>query len=331
MPRLSRRLFTRSILAGAAALGLGNRYAIAAPRTLTVASLFGDDKPETQIWLKFSEALEKRLPGRFYINIARNAALGGEKEVAEGIRLGSVQGSITTASALSNWVPAGQILDLPFVFRDATHVGRVLDGPLGAELKEKYIAQGFRVLGYINYGARHLLSKEAITAPEQLRGKRIRVIQSPLHTELWKGYGANPTPIPIPEVYNALKSGVVDAMDLTKSAYAGFKLYEVVPFLTETAHIWAVGVIHVGEKLWQTLGDDEREAFSAAGAEAARHFNALIVDDELRSVAQALAKGAKIVRPAKRADWEQHARPIWDSFAAKVGGVAKIQRIVATA
>jgi len=331
MPRLTRRQFTQSILAGAAAIGLGMRTASAAPRTLTVASLFGDDKPETRIWIRFSEELEKRLPGRFHINIARNAALGGEKEVAEGIRLGSVQGTITTVSTLSNWVPAGLILDLPFVFRDAAHVGRVLEGPLGAELKEQYIAQGFRVLGYINYGARHLLSKEPITTPEQIKGKRIRVIQSPLHTELWKGYGANPTPIPIPEVYNALKSGVVEAMDLTKSAYAGFKLYEVVPFLTETAHIWAVGVIHIGEKVWQSLSEDERNAFSAAGAEAARHFNALIVEDEVRSVEQAVAKGAKIIQPANRKDWEQGARPVWDSFAAKVGGAAKIQRIVATA
>jgi TRAP-type C4-dicarboxylate transport system substrate-binding protein len=119
-------------------------------------------------------------------------------------------------------------------------------------------------------------------------------------------------------------------MDLTKSAYAGFRLYEVVPFLTETAHIWAVGILHIGEKVWQTLNDDERDAFSAAGSEAARHFNALIVEDEVRSVAQALAKGARIIQPARRKDWELAARPIWDSFAASVGGAAKIQRLVAT-
>lgn len=331
MPCLARRQFAQSILAGTAAMGFGIRPVSAAPRTLTVASLFGNDKPETQIWVRFSEELEKRLPGRFHINIAKNAALGGEKEVAEGIRLGSVQGTITTVSTLSNWVPAGQILDLPFVFRDAAHVGHVLAGPLGSELKEQYVAQGFRVLGYINYGARHLLSKEPITTPEQIKGKRIRVIQSPLHTELWRGFGANPTPIPIPEVYNALKSGVVQAMDLTKSAYAGFKLYEVVPCLTETAHIWAVGAIHIGEKVWQSLSEVERNAVSAAGVEAARHFNALIVEDEVRSIEQAIAKGAKILKPANRKDWEKVARPIWDSFAAKVGGAAKIQRIVATA
>ena len=87
----------------------------------------------------------------------------------------------------------------------------MLDGPLGAELRALYAAQGFVVLGFINYGARHLLTKEPVTTPAGITGKRIRVIQSPLHTELWSGFGAYPTPIPIPETYNALKSGVVDA------------------------------------------------------------------------------------------------------------------------
>ena len=328
---MTRRQFSQTFLTGIAAFGMGVRPSWAAPRALVAASLLGDDKPETQVWVKFAELLEQRLPGRFRINIAKNAALGGEKEVAEGIRLGSVQASLTTVGALSTWVPAGQILDLPYVFRDAGHVARVLDGPLGAELKGQYSAQGFRVLGFINYGARHLLSKEPITTPEQIRGKRIRVIQSPLHTELWKGYGANPTPIPIPEVYNALKSGVVDAMDLTKSAYAGFRLYEVVPCLTETAHIWAVGVLHVGESVWRSLSKEEQEAFAAAGAEAARYFNQLIVADEARSVAQAVAKGARILQPASRREWEQAARPVWDLIAPKIGGIEKVRSILAVA
>ena len=99
------------------------------------------------------------------------------------------------------------------------------------------------MLGFINYGARHLLDQGTGHQPRAgIRGKRIRVIQSPLHTELWSSFGAYPTPIPIPETYNALKSGVVDCMDLTKSAYVGFRLHEVVPCLIETGHIWASGV-----------------------------------------------------------------------------------------
>jgi tripartite ATP-independent transporter DctP family solute receptor len=306
------------------------RMASAAGRPVTVASLFGEDKPETRIWRRIAEILNRTAPGRFDLRIVGNAALGGEKEVAEGIRLGSVQASLSTVSALSGWVPESQILDLPFLFRDREHLKRVLAGPLGTELKAKFEAQGFVVLGFINYGARHLLAKEAITTPAGIRGKRIRVIQSPLHTELWSGLGAYPTPIPIPETYNALKSGVVDCMDLTKSAYVGFKLHEVVPVLIETGHIWASGVIYVAAPFWKGLNADDKAALAAAAVEGAGYFDELIVADEDASMTKAKAEGGTVVQPEDRPAWESGARKVWQSFAPKLGGIDKIEAVAKT-
>lgn len=323
----------RQIAAGlvAAPALFSSRIAQAAGRPVTVASLLGEDKPETRVWRRIAEILAASAPGRLDLRIVANAALGGEKEVAEGLRLGSVQGTLLTVSALSTWVPDGQILDLPFLFRGRDHLKRVLAGPLGQELKGKYEAQGFVVLGFVNYGARHLLAKEPITTPEGIRGKRIRVIQSPLHTELWSGFGAYPTPIPIPETYNALKTGVVDAMDLTKSAYVGFRLHEVVPYLTETGHIWATGVIAVSAPFWKSLSGPEREALAAAGAEAAGYFDGLIVEDEEASMKKAAAEGGKVVQPQDRAAWEAGARKVWTSFAPRLGGIARIEAIAGSA
>lgn len=176
---LTRRAFAAATIAAPAVLA---SPAFAAGRPVTVASLLGEDKPETMVWRRIAAKLAQSAPGRFDLRVVSNAALGGEKEVAEGLRLGSVQASLFTISALSAWVPDGQLLDLPFLFRDRAHLKRVLAGPLGEELKRKYEAQGFVVLGFINYGARHLLAKEPLTTPASVKGKRIRVIQSPLHT-----------------------------------------------------------------------------------------------------------------------------------------------------
>lgn len=327
---LNRRAFSSLLAAGVAAPFLAPARTARAATTLTVASLFGADKPETKIWLKIREIVDARLPGRFDFRIVQNAALGGEKEVAEGIRLGSIQASLSTVSALSSWVPESQVLDAPFVFRDAGHVRRVLDGPIGTGLKAKFAAQNFMVQGFINYGARHLLAKEPLTRPSQLAGKRIRVIQSPLHTELWKAFGANPTPIPIPETYNALQTGVVDMMDLTKSAYAGFKLYEVVPYLIETGHIWATGVVYFSAPFWKSLKDDERTVFAAAAAEGALYFDQLIVEDERVSMQKAASAGGKTIAIEDRAAWENGARGVWASLAPKVGGLDKIKAITET-
>jgi TRAP-type transport system periplasmic protein len=326
---LSRRQVSVGVLASAAVLP--GRPSSAVGRPVTVASLFGDDKPETKIWLKIRDILATKAPGHFDLRVIGNAALGGEKEVAEGIRLGSIQASLSTVSALSSWVPEAQILDMPFVFRDRGHLRRVLAGPLGEELKAAYARQNFVVLGFINYGARHLLAKEPITSPARLAGKRIRVIQSPLHTELWSGLGAHPTPIPIPETYNALKTGVVDCMDLTKSAYVGFKLHEVVPYLVETGHIWAAGVVYVAAPFWTALPAEDKAALAAAAAEGAEYFDGLMVADEEASIAKAAAEGAKVVQPEDRAAWESGARKVWTSFGPKVGGLEKIVGVARTA
>lgn len=326
---LTRRGFAAATLAAPALLK--GRAAFAAGRPITVASLLGEDKPETKIWRRIAERLAASAPGRFDLRVVPNAALGGEKEVAEGLRLGSVQASLFTISALSSWVPDGQVLDLPFLFRGREHLKRVLAGPLGDELKAKYEAQGFIVLGFINYGARHLLAKEPITTPAAIKGKRIRVIQSPLHTELWSGLGAHPTPIPIPETYNALKTGVVDCMDLTKSAYVGFKLHEVVPYLVETGHIWASGVVAVSAALWKGLPPPDKAALAAAAAEGAGYFDELIVADEDASMARAKAEGGKLVQPEDRPGWEAGARKVWTAFAPKLGGIEKIEAIARSA
>ncbi|MDI6025355.1 TRAP transporter substrate-binding protein [Corticibacterium sp. UT-5YL-CI-8] len=326
-------LHRRAFLKNATAVGAGALFAPAivgharAQTTLTIASLFGDDKPETKIWLKIRDLVEAKLPGQFHFNIVKNGALGGEKEVAEGVRLGSIQASLSTVSALSGWVPELQILDLPFLFRGGEHVRKTVQGDTGQELKERLLAQNFVAADFINYGARHLLAKEAVTRPEQLEGKRIRVIQSPLHTKLWSSFGMTPIGIPITETYNALATGVADSMDLTKSAYAGFKLYEVVPYLTETGHIWASGVVYFSASFWNGLPDEQKAVFQEAAREGSAHFNQLIIDDETISMKTAVEHGGHIVEPEDRAAWEKGAYGVWDDFAEIVGGMDKIEAI----
>jgi len=329
----NRRQFLRTSLAtGAVILAAPAIISQArAATTLTVASLFGDDKPETKVWVKIGALLDQKLPGAFRLNIVKNGALGGEKEVAEGVKLGSIQASLATTSILSGWAPEIQILDLPFLFRDRQHVRKVVEGEIGAALKKKLAAQGFVALDYINYGARELLAKQPITKPEQLKGMRMRVIQSRLHTKLWSSFGAIPIGIPITETYNALQTGVARAMDLTKSAYAGFKLYEVVPDMTETNHIWASGVLYFSQMFWNGLTDAQKTVLQEIASEGVRYFDQLMIEDENSSMKLATAHGCKLFQPQERAEWEKGARSVWTDFAPIVGGMERIESIRNTA
>lgn len=318
-------------LAAAAAVAgmLVTPLALSAPTTLTIASLLGEDKPETKVWVRMGEILEEKIPGQFELRIATDAALGGEREVAEGVRLGSIHGSLSTLANMSSWVSEAGVFDMPFIFRDEAHIDAVMNGPIGDEFRDRFLAEGFRVLGYISYGSRHLLAKEPVDSPADVQGVRIRVIESALHMGLWNTLGAQPTPIPIPEVYNALQTGVVDMMDLTKSAYVGFRLHEVVPYLVETGHITALGVIYVSEDFFQGLSDEQQQAFIEAGAQAAPYFNELMAADHNSSMDRALAEGGHIVE-VDRSQWQAAIEPFWESFAPNVGGMEMVRRIVDT-
>ena len=298
------------------------------PRVVTIGTLVGENKPETRLWHFIRERVEKQLPGRFTFRIVPNAALGaGEKELIEGIQLGSVSGMVSTTSALGFLAPSAQILDLPFIMKDREHLRRVLSGPFGDELKRELEAKGFIVLGYVNYGVRYLFSKQPLSSPDQLAGRRVRSIPNRVHTRMWQAFGAQPVTLPIAETYNALSTGVVDAMDLNKSAYAALKLYEVVPYLNETAHIWASGVIHVSSEFWNRLDAEEKKVFAEAAAEGAAYFDASIIEDETLSVAEAAKAGGQTVAIPERSPWEKAAQKVWDEMAPKLGGIEQIRAI----
>ena len=291
------------------------------------ASLMGDDKPETKVWLKIAELVDAKLPGRFHFKIVKNSALGGEREVNEGMRLGSVHASLSTLSALSSWVPEVQLFDMPFLFRDAEHVQRAAQSNSGHEIREKLADQNFIAPDYINYGVRHLLGKEPFLQVAQVRNKRIRVIQSPLHVALWQALEALPVALPITETYDALSSGVVDTMDLTVSAYSGFRLFEVAPQVTMTGHIWSSGVIMFSKLFWQTCSQEEQEVLRQAVSDGAVYFNRLMREDENLSQQLAEKNGAVFSKLENRSEWEARAHIVWQKFSERVGGLDRIEAL----
>jgi len=300
-----------------------------AQETFTISVIYGPQKPQAKIWTRFADLVNAEMPDRFDFNIVTDGALGGEKETTEGVRLGSVQGALSTVANLTTWVPEGAIFDMPFMFRDQAHIDKVLSGPIGEEFKGHYEKAGFKVLGFITYGARHVISQEPIKTPSDVDGKKMRVLQSPLHIELWRSLGANPTPVPITEAYNALETGVVDYMDMTMSGYHALKLNEVVPYFSRTSHIYALGVMYIGLPVWERLDAEAQAVFQAAADEAIPYFNDLAAAEQESSLRAAVENGATVIE-VDTAVWQEAMEPFWRSYAPKVGGLDKVQEIAQT-
>ncbi len=300
--------------------------AAAAPVVLTVSSQYGPDKPQSMVWRFIERRLEEEMPGAFDVRLVTSGALGGEKEEAEGVRLGSIQGAMSTLANLTTWVPEGALFDMPFLFRDRAHIAAVTAGPVGDDLREAYAQEGFHVLGFVVFGARHLIGHQPFATPDTVAGKTMRVLQSELHIDLWDSLGADPTALPITEAYNALATGLVDMMDMTKSGFHALRLYEVAPRLTETGHIWAVGVIYVGTDLWARLTEEERTVLAAVGGEAADEFDAAAAAEQARALEEAVEGGAA-VHEADLSAWRAAMEPVWRDWADRVGGMERIEAI----
>lgn len=303
--------------------------AVADGKNFTVSVIYGADKPQAKLWKRFAEIVNAELPGRFDIRIVTDGALGGEKETTEGIQLGSIHGALSTVANLTTWVPEGALFDMPFMFRDQNHIDTVMAGPIGDEFRSLYAKQGFKAFGFITYGARHVIAKEAIEAPGDVAGKKMRVLQSPLHIDLWQSLGANPTPVPITEAYSALQTGVVDYMDMTMSGYQALKLYEVVPYFSKTAHIYALGVMYMSLPYWEGLSAEEQAVFAKAAEQVIPYFNGLAAQEQEASLSKTVSAGAKVIDVDTSA-WQKAMAPFWESYAPKVGGMAKIDAVTST-
>jgi len=317
----------------AAAVFAGSMFAASAvnaqPVTARIAVIYKEGQPTVVMWNRFRDLIRERTGGQVELQIFPGGQLGGEREVADGMRLGSIQGADSTLAALSSWVPEGQVFDLPFIFRDLAHVEAVTNGPIGERYKPLYRAQSFELLSYITYGARNVVSREAMPTPADVRGKKMRVLQSPLHIAIWKTLGANPTAIPITETYGALSTGVVDFMDMTKDGFEALKLFEVAPHFIETGHIWSLGGIVFSQRFWQRLSPEQKRVFQTTANEMASYFNRIQQAEIGKALERTVAKGAKVAQ-VNQGPWRDAMRPVWEAEASKFGGMENIMSIVNT-
>lgn len=303
--------------------------ALAAPKyTARMSIEVQEGHPKFIAVEKFAKLVAERTNGDVEIKIFPNSQLGGELETAEGIRLGSIQIGLVTSSVLSNWVPEVQALDLPFLFKNDAHAIKANE-PLTNRLRAKFESQGFQLLGFSVNGARELISTFPIEKPEDVRGKKMRVIQSPLHIELWKAFGANPVPIPAPEIYTAAQTRVIDFFDNTTTNYKTFRFYEVAPNFTKTDHIYALGTWIVGARWWKSLPKEYQSAIEKSAKEIQPLIPELLskTDDEALDFAKKNGN-AKIVIITDKTPWQNASAKMSAEFMEKIPDGKEIVGIV---
>ena len=266
----------RTLLKGAAAMSVAlaaPHVARAAARRMRFAHAANEVHPGHRMATSFSEALEELMPGAFEVQIFPNRQLGDDKQLLEGSVAGlmdvvSVSGVllplVTGRQAMNGW-------QMPFLIRDYDHFGELALGDIGQKILDDLRPAGLVGLAVADTGQRNFLSiDKAVTTLADFSGLKTRIVPVPLHQQIWETVGTAPVGLPYGEVYGALETGVIDAVEINVSSMLGENLWEVGKHFTLTGHYpWHMSTV-MSERFFEGLNDEEKAAVTEAGAPAKR-------------------------------------------------------------
>lgn len=277
----------------------------------------------------FRETLERLSDGKFTVVEHPSSALGGERDMIEGLQIGSVDLVITSSGPLGNFAPEVLVLDLPFLFRDYEHARGVLDGEIGQEMLENMRDQDLVGLAWSENGFRHLTnSQRAVDAPEDLDGLKVRTMENQVHMRAFEAMGAAPTPMAWPEVYTALQQGTVDGQENPIPVIAAAKFWEVQDHVSLTGHVYSPAIVLASPFVIDGLSEEEQGWFYEAAAASAAATRARVEADEARGIELFREHGMDVITEVDKAPFQEAAAPAWESFIAD-NGDELIQRIQA--
>jgi TRAP-type transport system periplasmic protein len=268
----------------------------------------------------WADAAQKATNGALHFKQFPSSALGGERELVEGLQLGTVEAGIVSTGTLSNFVPEVGVTDIPFLFRDSTHARKVLDGKIGQDILKKFEARGLIALAWGEQGFRHITNgKRTIAKPEDLKGLKIRTMENPVHITAFRALGASPTPMAWPEVVGALQQGTIDGQENPLSVIVSAKLAEVQKHLTLTGHVYSPAVLLVSPKLWNALSDAQKAAMRQSAREGALAMRKYVDDVEAKAVADLRAQGMQVTTVSDKAPFQHALTGAYREYAAKFG------------
>jgi tripartite ATP-independent transporter DctP family solute receptor len=270
---------------------------------------------------EFVNKLAELSGGRLKTVHHHSGALGGEREVAQQIQLGTVDfGPITTAP-LSTLVPEMSVFQLPYIFRDYDHVFKALDG--GDTLQKYYDAvldrRGLKLVGFIAAGYRGIYGHYPINGLADVKGKKVRVQEDKILVATFKALGMISTPIAFPEVATSLQTRVIDFAEGGVNTFYHNKFYDVVKNVADVRHTHQCIALVMSKSSYQKLDAAGQKAIRGAW-EHARQYNRKFILDEDQSIQdQVRAKGVAITKP-DATPFRQATLSVYEEFYATPAG-----------
>ena len=274
-------------------------------REFRAADTQSEDYPTVEALRYMGRLIAERSGGRHQIRVFHSRQLGEEKETIEQTRVGAIDLNRTNVALIGTFVPAMNVLAMPFLFRSIGHMQKVLDGPIGTSILDSFEPYGFVGLTFYDSGARSIYnSVRPIRSIADMKGLRLRVQQSELMSDMIKALGAEPIELPYGQVRTGLATKLIDGAENNWPSFVTTDHYKYAGYYTLTEHTMSPEVLVMSQKAWESLSAEDRKIFREAAIESSHFMRERWQALEERSRRQAEAAGVTIIANFDRKPFE---------------------------
>ncbi len=322
---ISRRDALKGVAVGAAAMA-GSVLGAGAVKADTITMRLGSDSPidapHSLSVVRLKEGVEKLTEGRIKVEIFPNSQLGDSTAMTTSVKSGTLDGVVTAAANLALAVPSADVLNLPFLFKDALQELNAANGELGAKLKPRLEASfNCEVVAWATDGSRNMWNgKRPIRRPEDMQGLKMRgAAASKILRDTYLALGAIPTPLAYGETYTGLQTGVLDGGDMPVIDMLEFKLYQVTKYLTLTRHFSPPVAFIVSKRFLGRLSPADQQIVRDSAKIGADEHVKTVFAKEAAALEELKARGMQVFEMDDRNAFVAKVQPVLAEATARVG------------
>ena len=295
-------------------------FAATAKYNWKLASVLPDSHPVHKALTYFAEQVAEKTKGEVKITVYPAGQLGQEKDYIEGVKVGAIEITKVSSAPLGQFAPSLQVVSLPFIWRNSEHQHAVLDGAIGTRLMKDLEKNGFKGLAFFDAGFRNVTTQGGpVKVPADLKGLKIRVMQSKPLIDTINAFGATAVPMGQSDVYVALQQKVIDGWENNEPTVLTFNMQEVCKYFSYTRHTSIPDILVMSKSVFDSTPKNIQKAILDAAAKTVPYQRKIWADYIDDAVKQLKAKGMIFNEVNNIRDFQALAKPIYKEFEPVVG------------
>jgi TRAP-type transport system periplasmic protein len=272
---------------------------------------------------EFAKRANAKLGAKAKVVVFGSSQLGGDKELLQKLKLGTVDMALPS-TVMSSEADLFGVFEMPYLVKDRGHMAKIEKEVFWSKLAPEAEKKGLKVIAVWENGYRHITnSKRPINTPADLQGIKLRVPEGKWRVKMFQAYGANPSPMKFSEVFTALQTGVMDGQENPFTQIYSAKFQEVQKFLSLTGHVYTPAYATVGAKKWASLPADVRKVLEDTAKETQAFVYDKAAKDDEDLLGKIKAAGVQVNTPNKNA-FIAASKPVYEDFAKEVKGAKEV-------